>query len=168
MRFMEDPAACDPVASLGFDVLAGVPSAEDLAPVLAKRKVAIKNVLLDQVLAGHTDAQRKCLDSSKLAPGLWSNVGSDMLFTSCWRTQAQACMQLTDCTAEQSSCVESQSLLSCDLMLARPRRASAPAWETGWRMRSYTTCARLRIMHAVQSMWHAMNPSRPARMQVSF
>ncbi len=49
MRFMEDPAGCDPVASLGFDVLAGVPSAEDLAPVLAKRRVAIKNVLLDQV-----------------------------------------------------------------------------------------------------------------------
>ena len=49
MRFMDDPAGCDPVASLGFDVLAGVPSAEDLAPVLAKRRVAIKNVLLDQV-----------------------------------------------------------------------------------------------------------------------
>jgi len=49
VRFVEDPAGCDPVASLGFDVLAGVPSAEHLAPVLAKRRVAIKNVLLDQV-----------------------------------------------------------------------------------------------------------------------
>lgn len=49
VRFMEDPAGCDPVASLGFDVLAGVPSAEELAPVLAKRRVAIKSVLLDQV-----------------------------------------------------------------------------------------------------------------------
>ena len=55
MRFMEDPAGCDPVASLGFDVLAGVPSAEDLAPMLAKRRVAIKNVLLDQVHGSRTD-----------------------------------------------------------------------------------------------------------------
>ena len=48
VRFMEDPAGCDPVASLGFDVLAGVPPAEELARALGKRRVAIKSVLLDQ------------------------------------------------------------------------------------------------------------------------
>ena len=48
MRFMEDPAGCDPVASLGFDVLAGVPPVEELAQALAKRRIAIKSALLDQ------------------------------------------------------------------------------------------------------------------------
>ncbi len=48
VRFMDDPAGCDPVASLGFDVLAGVPPAEELAQALGKRRVAIKSVLLDQ------------------------------------------------------------------------------------------------------------------------
>ena len=41
------------VSSLGFDVLAGVPAAEELALMLAKKRGPIKSVLLNQACSNY-------------------------------------------------------------------------------------------------------------------
>jgi formamidopyrimidine-DNA glycosylase len=53
IRLQADPEAEAPISALGYDVLTGLPPAEELARVLARRKAPIKAVLLDQaVFAG--------------------------------------------------------------------------------------------------------------------
>jgi len=53
IRLQSDPEAEAPISALGYDVLAGLPPAAELARTLARRKAPIKAVLLDQaVFAG--------------------------------------------------------------------------------------------------------------------
>jgi formamidopyrimidine-DNA glycosylase len=53
IRLQDDPEAEAPISALGYDVLTGLPPAEELARVLARRKAPVKAVLLDQaVFAG--------------------------------------------------------------------------------------------------------------------
>jgi len=53
IRLQERPEDEAPISALGYDVLSGLPPAEELARVLARRKAPIKAVLLDQgVFAG--------------------------------------------------------------------------------------------------------------------
>jgi formamidopyrimidine-DNA glycosylase len=53
IRLQQHPEAEAPISALGYDVLAGLPPAEELARVLARRKAPVKAVLLDQsVFAG--------------------------------------------------------------------------------------------------------------------
>ncbi len=50
IRLQEHPEAEHPLASLGFDVLEGLPPARVLAGLLARRAGPVKSVLLDQAL----------------------------------------------------------------------------------------------------------------------
>ena len=53
IRLQQHPEAEPPISALGFDALVGVPPAEELGRLLARRKAPIKAVLLDQgVFAG--------------------------------------------------------------------------------------------------------------------
>jgi formamidopyrimidine-DNA glycosylase len=53
IRLQQHPEAEPPISALGFDALVGVPPAEELRRLLARRKAPIKAVLLDQsVFAG--------------------------------------------------------------------------------------------------------------------
>lgn len=51
IRLLDDPAAEDPVASLGFDPLLDPPTAPDFAAMLEKRTGTVKGLLLDQSFA---------------------------------------------------------------------------------------------------------------------
>ncbi|MEM6292325.1 MAG: DNA-formamidopyrimidine glycosylase family protein [Myxococcota bacterium] len=51
IRLRQDPESEAPIAELGFDPLLEPPSAEDLAPRLAKRRGTLKGLLLDQSFA---------------------------------------------------------------------------------------------------------------------
>jgi formamidopyrimidine-DNA glycosylase len=50
IRLQQHPEGEAPISALGYDVLAGLPPADELARVLARRKAPIKAVLLDQGL----------------------------------------------------------------------------------------------------------------------